>query len=353
MRRLAQLVRHYWRVWHHRATVGLAGAWISAPVRRPDPVLRVHGGAGRPLGAPLGASLGAKVCVFCHFDPRPRVRGTVRRYVEQLADAGLGIVFVTNSGLLQAEDHAWATERCALVVERRNVGYDFGAWRDGMRCAELPAADTEVLVLANDSVYGPFHPVAGLLDRLDFGAADVWSTTESWQRHYHLQSYFLAFGRRALAHPAFIAFWNSVRDVRSKLYVVEHYEVGLTRTLLAGGLRCKALWPYSTLLARARELVGTRPHEDGPADPFTAVRHASLARSLQAASHRYPLNPTAELWQILLAEGFPFIKRELLTRNPGKVADVSNWVFHRDLIGAEEVTAIEEDLAGRGAHRYP
>ena len=59
----------------------------------------------------------------------------------------------------------------------------------------LPAADTECLVIANDSVYGPFGPLGPLLSRMDFGAADAWGMTETWQIRYHLQSYFVAFGR--------------------------------------------------------------------------------------------------------------------------------------------------------------
>jgi hypothetical protein len=48
------------------------------------------------------------------------------------------------------------------------------------------------------------------------------------------------------------------------------------------------------------------------------------------------LNPTADLWRQLLQSGFPFIKRELLRDNPGRVEDVGDWVdVVRDELAAD------------------
>jgi hypothetical protein len=54
-------------------------------------------------------------------------------------------------------------------------------------------------------------------------------------------------------------------------------------------------------------------------------RHAEQ-RILGAAARRIPLNPTADLWRPLLVAGFPFVKRELLRKNPAHVPDVAAWL---------------------------
>lgn len=306
----------------------------------------------RPGAVPLARETAA---VFCHFDPEGRVRAHTRRYVEALNEAGAAVVFVTNSGRLGEEDAVWLRERTAHVIVRRNVGYDFAAWRDGLARAELPQPETRMLLVANDSVYGPFRPLGPILDRMDFGRADVWGLTDSWQHRFHLQSYFLAFGPRALRSKAFTTFWSGVRDIRSKWGVIGAYEVGMTQRLLSGGLRCRAVWPYNMLLALARErFLETSEAERAEIwDPFVATERANLERILRAAVTRQPLNPTSELWRVLLDCGFPFVKCELLRENPARIADVAAWQAVADAIPGFDVEVVLADLERSLRSRSP
>jgi hypothetical protein len=288
------------------------------------------------------APLGTRVVVFCHFNPHGRLREHVRRYIIALAEAELSVVFVTNSGRLDQEAMDWLRPRCAWIVIRRNTGFDFAAWRDGLAVARLPAPDTRLLILANDSVYGPLSPLAPLLARMDFGAADVWGLTDSWQSRFHLQSYLLAFGTNALHHAAFGEFWARVRDLRSKEAVVQAYEIGLTQMLLDAGLTCEALWPYVDMLARLHASQPKAPSND----PLDQVRLRAEWHILSAAARRVPLNPTAECWRLLLASGFPFLKRELLRKNPAYVADVGAWLDLTRAVSPDEAEVILRDLRG-------
>ena len=306
---------HWWRVLH-----GWVAYALSLAERRKAILAELPG---------RQPELGPRVALFCHFDRRGEIRPHTRRYIEALCAEGFSVVLVSNSGHLAAPSRAWAEERVARIILRRNIGYDFAAWRDGLLRLGLPTAETELLVIANDSVYGPFGPLGPLLSRMDFGAADAWGMTETWQIRYHLQSYFVAFGRRAMTSDAFGAFWRGVRDVRSKWWVVRTYEVGLTQALLAAGLRCRALWEYEDLIASARRHLALEAvEEDGsPAggDPFHQATLKNYARVVRGATRRVAMNPTSDLWLLLLAAEFPFIKRELLRENPGRVPDVAAW----------------------------
>lgn len=289
------------------------------------------------------APLGPRVALFVHFDRAGVVRRHVLDYLAALREAGLTIAFVTNSGRLQPDSMTALQRLCAAVLVRRNVGYDFGAMREGLARLGLPRADTELLVIANDSVYGPLRPLQPLLARADFGRADLWGATDSWQRRYHLQSYFLVAGRAALTSEAWRAFWRDVRPVRSKHWVISRYEVGLTQRLLAGGLRCAALWPYRDLVRRID--VSLLANGQGmPVGPFTDARRDHVGRVARAVATRAPLNPTAEFWRELLEAGFPFIKRELLRKNPARVLDIGDWHEAVDMASSRVLDAIERDL---------
>jgi hypothetical protein len=295
----------------------------------------------RPLSARPGkAPLGPRVVVFCHFHPHGRLQEHVRHYIVALVEAGLSVVFVTNSGRLDPEAADWLQLRCTWVVIRSNTGFDFAAWRDGLAIAGLPAAGTELLLIANDSVYGPLTPLGPLLARMDFGVADVWALTDSWQSRFHLQSYLVAFGPRAFHHPIFARFWERVRDFRSKEAVIHAYEIGLTQVLLDAGLTCEVLWPYVDTLAQ----LHTAQQEVAGTSPLGEVRQQAERRILAATARRVPLNPTAELWRPLLVAGFPFLKRELLRKNPALVPDVAAWLDLARAISPDEAEVILRDL---------
>lgn len=286
-------------------------------------------------GAP--ERLSQRVVVFCHFDVRGRVRDHTRAYLDALRAEALDIVFVSNAGYLAAADLAWLRGCVARIIVRHNIGYDFAAWRDALRACALPAADTSFLLIANDSVYGPLQPLGAVLQQIDFAKADAWSATDSWQHRFHLQSFFLAFGPRALQHESFTSFWHSVGNVRSKWWVVSRFEIGLTRAMLAAGLRCRALWPYTESIAVLRQAkidadaLQTADSSDEvapprlPREPFAKALRDNSERVLHAALRHVPLNPTADLWQVLIRQGCPFLKRELLRDNPSQVPDLAAW----------------------------
>jgi hypothetical protein len=290
--------------------------------------------------------LGPKVALFVHYDRQGVVREYVRHYLAALHEAGYDIAFVTNSGRLRPEAQEALRPLCAAILVRRNVGYDFGAMREGLLRLRMPRQNTAQLLLVNDSVYGPICPLDEMLSRIDFDAADFWGATESWQGRFHLQSFFLAFGPRVMRDRAWARFWERVRPVASKPWVITRYEVGLTQQLLRAGLRARALWEYTDLVSRIDPELLMQGGDEGPVstDPITSVRKEHARRIREAAVSRRPLNPTSDLWRQLLQSGFPFIKRELLRENPTRVGDVTDWrSVVTEFVGGD-ISVIERDL---------
>ena len=338
LRSILNVVQAFWRRWRFRYF--LAQAYISyfrSLLRRPNQVIHTWS-AGRPLGR--------KVAVFVHYDAAGEVQPYLLPYLQALHERGFDTVFVSNSGKLTKPARALLEPLCAAILVRRNIGYDFGAMRDGLDYVDAKPEGTDMLLVLNDSVYGPLCDMTPLLEAIDFTKADVWGATESYQNRYHLQSYFIAAGPAALASKAWKGFWKSVRPVRNKLWVILNYEVGMTRTMLKFGLRCAAVVPYKSLIARldATPLVRRDADEPKDTDPFVINRKTHLTHVLFSASHRVPLNPTAELWRQLMEIRFPFIKRELLRDNPARVIDLADWREVAARTYDVDFTAIEDDL---------
>jgi lipopolysaccharide biosynthesis protein len=293
--------------------------------------------------------------LFVHFDRQGQVRPYVLRYVAILQESGFSVVFVTNSGRLQAASLAALQPLCAGILIRRNVGYDFGALRETLERLALPRENTDWVLFVNDSVYGPLRPLDPMLAQIDFEKADFWAATDSWQRRYHLQSYFLAAGRKVLMSDAWRKFWKNVRPVQSKKWVIKHYEVGLTQALIRRGFTCRAMWSYSDVLA----LVDASPMEDATSgekvinDLSATARRNQTEYILRAAVARLALNPTADLWRQLLQSSFPFLKRELLRVNPAGVRDIADWRDELEENGCIEIKMIDADLKEVLRNRAP
>ena len=299
--------------------------------------------------------LGPKVCIFAHWDGAGDVRDHVMHHLRSLAAAGLSVVFITNAGRLRPAVAEALKLVCAGVIIRRNVGYDFGAWREGIEQAALPRANTTLVAIANDSVYGPLRSLTELYSEIDFESADVWGCTDSWQSRYHLQSYCMAFSPRVVASDVWRTFWTRVTPTWSKAWLVRLYEIGLTQQLLKAGFTCRAIWPYQQLVLDINVELLDDKKEDGPnlADPIVMARRRHVLRLREAVTDRTPLNPTSDLWRQLLMAKFPFVKRELLRDNPSRVPDVVEWRDVAAEVSATSLAPIDRDLQRTLKNRTP
>jgi lipopolysaccharide biosynthesis protein len=279
------------------------------------------------------------VALYVHYNPAGEVSAMVRRQLAAYRAAGFAPLFISNAPRLSPAAWEAARAEAALVVHRRNGGMDFGAWQDlaPLAARQWPAA--EELLLANDSVLGPIRPLEPIFAALRAAGEGVFGLTESAQGGRHLQSYFvLARGRAAVA--ALFEFLAGLRLSSSKWLVVQRGEIGLTRHMQARDIRVAALFGYARALEAATADAAERDFLLGLSPRFAA---ADSAEALQQLLLRWPLNPTHALWRSLVRQlGFPFIKTELVRRNPGRLPGVEDW--RRLCAEPQQVALLEEHL---------
>lgn len=262
------------------------------------------------------------VAVFSHYDPDGAIQEYVVHYVKSLAVAGIATIFVSSSPRFNPGAVETILPFTALVLRRVNIGHDFGSYRDGL--LEIPdIRQLDRLILANDSVYGPIFDLAPVLARCDAGAS-VWGLTDSWDKFWHLQSYFLVFRPDAINSRAFQQFWNTMLFGNDKVWAIRHYEIGFSRQMLRAGVHVRALFPYRT----TRDLILTRAaqqnRQEGPSLPEPDAQQEAII--LRLARDGVTLNQTHFFWDTLICDfGFPFIKRDLLRANREGVPHLFRW----------------------------
>jgi hypothetical protein len=253
----------------------------------------------------------------------------VRRQVRLWHEAGFGCVFITNANP-PAEDWNAIAENTVLRIRRANVGRDFGAWRDAAAIALQRFGTPQELLLTNDSVLGPFLPLAPLVDAWRAGGDGFLGLTESLGGGAHLQSY-ASLGRGEKAVGEMLDHLAALKNTRSKWQLVQRGEIGLTQRMLRAGVPCWALFGQERLAALA----------DAPTRARIAPRYSSVE-----AFARVPFNPCHHLWRELVAGmGYPYLKTELIRRNPLHVPGVLHW---RQVVPPAELPIIEEHLAMMG-----
>ncbi len=260
--------------------------------------------------------------IYVSFDAGSNVSDQVVAQVAALSDVGRRVTFITNSPKIKARDTERLLPYVRDIVHRRNVGHDFGAYKDGItRLGDTDVIDS--LVLMNDSCAGPF----GGLHRVEQAAracgADLFGITDCRIIQYHVQTYYVWLGPHALRAPAFAAFWQRLLRVQPRNLVIENGEVALTQTLLGAGLTVAVLCPYDDVAKHAHAAA-----ERTLAKPDSAPAQRKHAAWLsQAIACGEALNTTHACWDVLVAEcGSPFVKRDVL-RHPAAFPGLDAFEF--------------------------
>ena len=213
------------------------------------------------------AEVSGEHAIFVAYAPTGMLQPFVRRYLRLLADQDIAVSLIVNAERpVLLDDDLLAIVASATV--RENRGYDFGAWAHQLRLEpRLYAASA--LYIINDSVFGPSDEgrFAEMIAAVRTNPADLVGLTQTLERGWHIQSYFLRIGGALLASYAFQQFVNGVHIIADKDEIINTFEVPLTRKVCIAGFTADAVFPID----EAR-------------------------------------NPTLFAWRALLAAGFPFVK---------------------------------------------
>ncbi len=182
-----------------------------------------------------------RIAFFVHFDKDCLLSDSDAAYVSELTHYVEQVIFITNSDLPDKELDKIRCEK-VTVVQRSNVGYDFGAWKDVVSDYGFDRlGEFDQVIFANNSNFAPLWSLSSVfaeMERRD--PVDFWGIIE-YPRGFasdemakvyidaHLQSYFFVAERSLASSPAFEAYWNRVGYHSSIIGVIEHEETEMTK----------------------------------------------------------------------------------------------------------------------------
>ena len=270
-------IRSFWKSLEYR--LELFFLLFTQGEDRLEPKVRIS------VGGATSPDHGRPVCIFSSYDDEGIVREIVYHYLQQLKMAKFDMVFVSTSPVLSELDLKKLADLCIRIISRENKGYDFYSWKVGLE--HYPQhCEHAGLLLANDSVYGPFFDFGDIIEKLRCNQADIIGLTENNQYYPHLQSYFIYCKKPAFLSKEFRDFFDCVKVTSLKSVVIRQYEVGFAQRL-SRRFKISALYPISNMSDQIRKLGYSEKDID----------------------------PTFRLWEELIIDfKFPFVKKSLVTR---------------------------------------
>ena len=203
----------------------------------------------------LGDESLANICVFVVYAAEATL--STLSYIQALRDAGFAILVINNS-VTSKEFLEALKPLCWRVYNRRNIGRDFGAFKDGVMYlfAQGILQQCRFLCLANDSMQ--FVPG---INGADFTAqikqfinteTGALFTHESHQIVKHYQSFFQLLDSTIVNSPGFHKFWNTYRPLSNREHCIHKGELALSQSVYNQIKNVRVLYSPDALLESLR-----------------------------------------------------------------------------------------------------
>lgn len=244
-------------------------------------------------------------------------------FIEALARRRYDTIVVSN-GNINSATRSHLLEKCCWLLERVNIGRDFGAYKDGISLAYRSFQDMDRLIIANDSVYYLECGLDELIEKLD-GPDDFIGISEIFEHHYHVASFLLSFGRPIVRDSVFQQFWTRYLPISTKMWAILQGEGELTKRLLDVGYRPRILFRAEDLLpklcrldhAEIEKAVGLFPQNIQKKLPSLVEKEPAAANGFAAAVVNEVLQRNqmhAAGFAFMKYLGLPLFKRDIVYR---------------------------------------
>lgn len=186
--------------------------------------------------------------IFLFYDPEGKVDDYILGCLGSLQQHMDYLLVVSNSPLDETNRKRLESVS-SEVMERKNVGYDVGAYRDGLRHLGWDhMGDYDELVLFNYTFFAPIHPWAGLFERTDKWDTDFWGITEHDEVRphpflpklvmpRHIQSHWIAVRASLSTTKDWRSYWEDMPPIESYNDSIQWHESRFTGYFNALGYR--------------------------------------------------------------------------------------------------------------------
>ncbi|MCT0208481.1 hypothetical protein [Synechococcus sp. CS-1332] len=210
--------------------------WLGPNGRRSTPSQRLI-----PIGnPPISGTNPARIAIFVAYSRRLSLSS--KAYLAALRKAGFAIIYINNE-TTDTDAIASISSLTWRAFDRRNIGRDFGAFKDGilLLLKEGSLQHCQALCIVNDSMqFIPGRNANALIDSIEVFLKSSKSALFSHISHQiqtHYQSYFQILKPEVFLSRPFIGFWTNYLPLSHRGHCIYNGEVALSEKVYR---RCKS-----------------------------------------------------------------------------------------------------------------
>lgn len=174
-----------------------------------------------------------KLCLFSCYDATSnRIKNYVKFYLEELLKYNDKVICITNNRDIIKEDMEFLDLIGVSLIKVDNEGFDFGMWYKILLTQNKN--DITQLTLANDSCV-LFRSLKQMYDWSDKCDYDYCGITNSYEKMYHIQSYFIIIKNQCVS--SVFDYFHTHKIKTNIKDVIDVYEIGLSQYILNKGFK--------------------------------------------------------------------------------------------------------------------
>ena len=232
-----------------------------------------------------------RILLYIHYNKFDEVSEHVLYQLEKIKPLFSRVILISNSHLEKNYMRKLEMIGITEIIQRANIGFDFAAWRDGMKYVGFDHLEKyDSVTLMNDTCIGPLWSLEPYFRSYESAIdCDFWGMTNFKKTKYfqeHVQSYFVSYSQSVVSSKVFQKFWMSIKNFENVRQVIDRYETRLTSKLKKSGFNYQVV--FNTLHENSEEMV----HPDfSYYRPFDILNHRVPFLKLKALqSHQEQAN---------------------------------------------------------------
>ena len=179
------------------------------------------------------------------YDKENIIDDYVFKILQEVKAITKDLIIVANFPIREC-DYKKLIEYGDQVIQRKNKGYDWGAWKEVIinYVGRNKLINYDELVLLNDTFYGPFYPFERVFfemenarDKYDFWGITVHGKDGGLSYHEHIQSYFLVVSTQMLHSKVFWEYWYNLKTFDNVGETILYNEVYFTKFFSEKGFK--------------------------------------------------------------------------------------------------------------------
>jgi hypothetical protein len=290
------------------------------------------------------------------------------RYIKSLQRCGFCILYILNAKLGR-EAHHKLTNLGVFPVQRKNIGQDFGGWKDGILALrkigflnrlEWLLICNDSMLFAGDSLISSFEDkFTARLSESDTKSPHTLALNINYDEEEHLQSFFVCMNNNVINNNKFLQFWQDYKPISNRYHTISNGEKKLSRTIRSGGSTTEVLYTTADLLdalmllqdLQSQELLVMSPLNCSFLEAVLEDEKPTKLQLMKFVSWLECYNQS-HVFSLLFSRFLqsPFLKKDLTKMGVFSIAQISLYLSEDALFTKDEQAEIISEYARKGKH---